>query len=262
MNKFKLTAGVILLLIVGVLAGSLGTGIYFKKRVERFESGGPLVPERVRIVLGRFSDDLNLTKEQRDEIGKIVRESQEKMLALGRETLPQIEEINKQSLSSIQEKLNSEQKNKLDELYQRMKDFRKKSPGQATSPQMTHEPAPPRGGPEQIPRQRTSDVTLPNWTSESTPPQKDDMRFLDALKDRLNLSQEQEAKVRSIMQESAREREKILEKYRGDLVEIENSIEKSLSNILTKEQMEKYKTAKEKESFEMPLPEMPLGKGQ
>ncbi len=240
MNKFKLAAGVILLLIVGVLAGSLGTGIYYKKRVERFESGGPPVSERVRIVLGRFSDDLNLTNEQRDEIGKIVRESQEEILALGREILPQIEEINEQTISSIQEKLNNEQKKKLDELYQRMEDFRKKYPKRETSPKRTH------------------DATLPNGTTDSTRPPRDYMRLVEALKDRLNLSQEQEAKVRSIVEESAKEREKVLEKFRGDLIEIENSLEKGLSSILTKEQMEKYRTAKEKWSFEMPRHEGPF----
>ncbi len=87
--------------------------------------------------------------------------------------------------------------------------------------------------------------------------QKNNMRFVEALKDRLNLSQEQEAKVRSIVEESSKEREKVLEKFRGDLTEIENSLEKSLSSILTKEQMEKYRTAKEKWSFEMPRHEGP-----
>jgi Spy/CpxP family protein refolding chaperone len=243
MNKFKLVAGVILLLIVGMLAGSLGTGIYYKKRVERFESGGPPVSERVRIVLGRFSDDLKLTKEQRDEIGKIVRESQEKILALGRETLPQIEAINEQTLSSIQEKLSSEQRNKLNELYQRMKDFRKRSPEQNASPKRT---------PEQGQRQMTPDAAPPNGTPDSMPFQKDDTRFFDSLKERLNLSREQEEKVRSIMEASDKERKRLLDKYRGDLGEIEASLEKSLSNILTKEQMDKYRTANDRDSFERP----------
>ncbi len=128
MNKFKLAAGVILLLIVGVLAGSLGTGIYYKKRVERFESGGLPVSERVRIVLGRFSDDLELTDEQRVEFEKILRESQENIFAIGRKTFPEIEKVNEQTFASIKEKLTDEQKSKLDELIQRMKDVRNRFP--------------------------------------------------------------------------------------------------------------------------------------
>lgn len=74
------------------------------------------------------------------------------------------------------------------------------------------------------------------------------------LKDRLNLSEEQGAKVISIMEERAKEREKVFEKYRMDLVEIEKSLENSLSNILSKEQMEKYRADKGKGSFMMPQP--------
>lgn len=267
MNKFKLAAGVILLLIVGVLAGSLGTGIYYKKRVERFESGGLPVSERVRIVLGRFSDDLELTDEQRVEFEKILRESQENIFAIGRKTFPEIEKVNEQTFASIKEKLTDEQKSKLDELIQRMKDVRNRFPGGQFHPQRTPDQSRPQGSQDQVPpqtgseqasRQRTPDAVFPNGTPVLKTIQENNMHFVEALKDHLNLSQEQEAKVRSIVEESAKEREKVLEKFRGDLIEIENSLEKGLSSILTKEQMEKYRTAKEKWSFEMPRHEGPF----
>ena len=173
MNKFKLAAGVILLLIVGVLAGSLGTGIYYKKRVERFESGGPPISERVRIILGRFSDDLKLTDEQRVEFEKILRESQEELMNLGRSILPEIDKINEQTFASIKEKLTDEQKNKLDELIQRIKDVHNRFPGGQFRPQRTpdkshpqgsQDQVPPKAGSEQAPRQRTPDAVCPNGT--------------------------------------------------------------------------------------------------
>jgi Spy/CpxP family protein refolding chaperone len=80
------------------------------------------------------------------------------------------------------------------------------------------------------------------------------MRFVGVLKDRLNLSEEQEAKVSSIMEERAKERGKVFEKYRIDLAEIEKSLENNLSNILSKEQMEKYRADMGKGSFMMPRP--------
>ena len=262
MNKLKLATGVILLLIVGVLAGSLGTGIYYKKRVERFESGGPPVSERVRIVLGRFSEDLKLTDEQRTECEKIIKESQEELMTLGHSILPEIKKINEETFASINEKLTDEQKKELERLIQRMKDVRERFTGglsrQRTPTQQprlkgTPQQAPPQGESGQAPQQAGPEKAPYPWRPESVP-WRDDMRFIGVLKDRLNLSKEQEAKVSSIMEERAKEREKVFEKYKMDLAEIEKSLENSLSNIFSKEQMEKYRADRGKGSFMMPRP--------
>jgi Spy/CpxP family protein refolding chaperone len=265
MNRLKLAAGVILILIVGMLAGSLGTGIYYKKRVERFESGGPPVSERVRMVLGRFSEDLKLTEEQRTEFEKIIKESQEELMTLGRGILPEIEKINEKTFASMKEKLTDEQKNELEILIQRMQDVSKRfqngqmhqrMPYQKPWPQGSPQRAPQQGTPGKTPQQAgTKQAPLPG-TPESYFPREYDMRFIGILKERLNLSKEQEAKVSSMIEEGSREREKVFEKYWMDLAEIEKSLENSLSNILTKEQMEKYRADKERWSFGMPrLPE-------
>jgi len=264
MNKLKFAAGVILLLIVGMLAGSLGTGIYYKKRVERFESGGPPVSERVGIILGRFSEDLRLTEEQRTEFEKIIKESQEELMTLGRSIFPEIEKINEKTFASMKEKLTDEQKNELEILIQKMEDVRKrfrngqlhqKMPYQKPWPQDSRQKAPQHGmtgeppqqaGPEQIPLQRPS---------ESYFLREYDMHFIGMLKDRLNLSKEQESKVSSIMEERAMKLGKLSEKYWMDLAEIEKSLENSLSDIFSKEQMEKYRADKGKWPFEMPRQE-------
>ncbi len=267
MNKLKFAAGVILLLIVGMLAGSLGTGIYYKKRVERFKSGGPPVSERVGMILGRFSEDLRLTDEQRTEFEKIIKESQEELMSLGRSIFPEIEKINEKAFTAMKEKLTDEQKNELEILIQKMEDVRKrfrnsqlyqKMPYQKPWLQDSRQKAPQQGmpggppqqaGPEQIPLQKPS---------ESYFLREYDMNFIGMLKDRLNLSKEQEAKVSSIMEERAMKLGKLSEKYWMDLAEIEKSLENGLSNILSKEQMEKYRADKGKRSFEMPRqPEAP-----
>lgn len=83
------------------------------------------------------------------------------------------------------------------------------------------------------------------------------MRFFNNVKDQLNLSPEQEESVRAIMQKSSDEQKKVVEKYRADLQKIEESIEKSLSNILTKDQTEKYQKAKESREDKMFQPGVP-----
>jgi Spy/CpxP family protein refolding chaperone len=249
MNRLKLAAGVILLLIVGVLAGSLGTGIYYKKLVERFESGGPPVSERVGMILGRFSEDLRLTDEQRTEFEKIIRESQEELMTLGHSILPEIEKINEKTFASIKKKLTDKQKNELEELIQRMKDARERfqksqsqwgPPQRQTRPKDAPQQAPPQGPPGNTLQQKGIEQAPLQRTPESYFLREYDKLFIEMLKDRLNLSEEQEAKVISIMEEKTKETEKVFEKYRMDLAEIEKSLENSLSNILSKEQMEKY----------------------
>jgi len=116
MNKIKLASGVLLVFLVGLLAGSLCTAYYYKIRVEKFEAGGPPVQERIQIILGRFATDLNLTDEQRAEFEKIIKESQEKKVALGQKFLPEIKEINDNTFKSIRDKLTAEQKNKAGQL--------------------------------------------------------------------------------------------------------------------------------------------------
>ena len=259
MNKLKLAAGVTLLLIVGALAGSLGTVIYYKKRVEKFEAGGPPISERVRIVSGRFSDELNLTNEQRVEFEKIVRESQEKILALGRELLPEIEEINEQTFASIKDKLTVEQQDKLDVLIQRMKDIRYRFPSGKSRFQRTPEKTSPQKGlPDQGPFQgapgqdfhnRMPNHAFPKGAPELAPPPRRYNGLIVEMRDRLDLTQEQEAKVRAILEERYR--------LNRGMMENEKSVDKSLSDILTEDQMEKYRLYIEEWFFKMPSPHMP-----
>jgi hypothetical protein len=283
MNKLKLASGVILVFFLGVLAGSLGTGIYYKKRVEKFEAGGPPVSERVKIVLGRFSDELNLTSVQKGEVEKIIKAAQEKILAIGRKSLPEIEKINEDTFASIKEKLTDEQKAKLNTLVQRMKEVHNRFPSGDSRTQRTPNQSRPQGAPEQglpqlspegppqkgMPEQNLLNVTpdsISHGGVDSSPSQRGYMRLFGELKSSLSLSQEQNEKVRSIMEESSEERKRMIEKYiqeqqkadplKNNLMEIEKSVEKKLSNILTKEQMEKYHKAKESGAIKLSQPDM------
>lgn len=221
MNKLKLVVGVILVLLVGALAGSLVTGIYYKHRMERFASSRASSHLR-KDVMKRLTHELHLTKEQRTEIGKIVEESQNRIFAVRRSYLPEIREISDQSFALMKEKLNPEQKVKLEALFEKIRDRRRKAYIQSIRIEQT---------PEQV---------------------------LSMMKDRLSLNEEQLSKAQPIIEESIQERLTIIQKYeandrlditslRHEIRKQQDAVEKRLAQILTTQQMEKYFDIQEEE---------------
>ena len=225
MNKLKLVAGVILIFLVGALTGALGTGIYFKNRMERFSAGGP--PPRLRkvLVMKRLSKELDLTEQQRHAFEKIVEESEVKILALRRQYLPEIKAIMDRSFELMKDKLNSKQQKRLEELKERLEN-------------------------------RHAKALINSVLTKKRPGQ----IILD-LKERLNLTEEQATKVRPIVEMNIKRLREIVEEYRGqdrpklpslrrEIREIQRSTEKGLADILTEEQMETYRKRQEEERFE------------
>ena len=79
MKKWRLIAGVILVFILGLLAGSVGTQLYQRSWSERFRK----TPEARRaLVLKRLTEDLRLTEDQQRRVEVIVKEADEKRMAL------------------------------------------------------------------------------------------------------------------------------------------------------------------------------------
>jgi len=224
MSKLKLVVGVMLIFIVGALAGSFGTGVYLRHRMEKFTVGRPGRPPGTAFLMKRLSKELDLTDAQRVEIETIVEEYQEKIFAVRRAFLPEIREITDQSLALIREKLNNEQQQKLDKLHEKLLRFRSKTPFRRVSTAKTVE------------------------------------HLLGIMKERLKLTQEQETNVRQILEASIKEQEKLVEKYRRQAMrELEKSAERRLSEILTKEQMEEYRRIQEEKRLEKRF-EMPKSK--
>ena len=90
MNKIKLAVGIILLLLLGAVAGSVGTGIYIRHRIEHI---APAKPHKAHFLLRKLSRELDLTEVQQVEIGKILEESHTEITALRRKFLPEIKEL-------------------------------------------------------------------------------------------------------------------------------------------------------------------------
>ena len=127
MNKLKVWVGIVLVFLLGALAGSLATGTYFKHRIERFSKGGR--PPIKAVLMQKFSHELGLTETQRVEIEGILDQLQAKLLDLRRKHRPEFEKLFHHSFGLIREKLNTEQKKRFDEIREdlrRKRSFRRK----------------------------------------------------------------------------------------------------------------------------------------
>lgn len=213
MNRIKLAVGIILLLLLGAAAGSVGTGIYIRHRIEHIAPGKP---PKAHFLLRRLSRELDLTEAQQVEIRKILEESHTELTALRRKFLPEIKEITDQSFALIKEKLDGEQKQKLDKLHGKLKRWRKRG---------DFPPPPFEKSPERI--------------------------FSD-LNKRLNLSEKQETEVRPIIVNGIEAQRALHERYekrrrlerktlRTEIRKQQESMEESLDTVLTAEQMKQFR---------------------
>lgn len=121
MNRLKLWVGILLLLVLGALVGSLITGMLVKQRIVHFREGRP--GAKRAYFVNKLARDLNLTEAQRIKIEEIMGQTHEKLSELRKKHRPEFEKIREESFKQIKKELNEEQKQKLDELSQR---FRKR----------------------------------------------------------------------------------------------------------------------------------------
>ncbi len=216
MHKGKLIAGVILVFIVGALAGSLGTGLYIKHRILAFAPGGPKPHVRKELLTKRLARKLDLTPSQRAEIDKILDESHRRIMGVRRDYLPEIKKINDSGLARMMEKLTPEQKVKLEELRRRLEERHTRAYIRSMG------------------RDRRAEETMP------------------ILRKRLKLTEDQMRAVTPIVEKGIAERRRIFSDYeeqkrpdpsqlKQDLKSLDGSIEKRLEEILSKEQMDGYR---------------------
>ena len=113
MKKWKLIAGVALVFVLGLLAGSLGPRYYHRDWSERFFQEPTA---RKVLILKKLTKDLGLTETQQREFRAIVEETDKKLEAFGLERRSAVKAILDESFSRMKEKLDPEQQKKLDEL--------------------------------------------------------------------------------------------------------------------------------------------------
>jgi hypothetical protein len=118
MNKWKLISGIALVFILGALVGSIATGFYFKHRYPRLgdhRAGKAFIMERL-------SKELNLTQDQKINIGKIIEQMEEKRREYFLRNWTEIEK----SIDQMKKELNNDQQKKLDALRE---NFEKRQKG-------------------------------------------------------------------------------------------------------------------------------------
>jgi hypothetical protein len=120
--RWKLISGLLLVFVLGILAGSVGTGFYLKHRLT------PIIKEpraRKAFIMKRLSKKLNLTPDQQTKIQPILEQIIEKRREYYRKTRPEIKTIMDQGFAQIKEELNEDQKKKLDELREKFQKHRR-----------------------------------------------------------------------------------------------------------------------------------------
>ncbi|MDM8526240.1 hypothetical protein QUF80_22920 [Desulfococcaceae bacterium HSG8] len=118
-NRIKIIGGLLLVFLLGIVVGSLGTGIYIKHRVEKFVGGSPL--RKGALVMKKLTSELDLTAPQETEIKKIVDNTLIQLYEFKQKHRPELEKIFDSSVVLIKEKLNDEQKEKMDRLHEKFK---------------------------------------------------------------------------------------------------------------------------------------------
>jgi len=233
MNKVKVSLGILLIFILGALAGSLGTGVYIKHRIGEFVRGGP--PPLMHSLMKKMSHQLNLTEEQETEIEKIMEQAHKDIAAFRERYHPEFEKIMDKSFALIKEKLDEDQKIKLDELQEELKERRGR-----IGPKGMHR-HPPHHKPPEHP--------------------------FAAMRERLNLTEEQAAKVGPIIDESINKRRNMMQQQREqgsgrggamrhELQTIQEDTEQQLEAVLTAKQMEEYRRIQHERRCKM-ISEMP-----
>jgi len=228
MNTLKLCVGVLLVFILGALAGALGTKMYFKHRIEQFAKGGR--PPLMHLLMRKISHELDLTETQQSKIEKIVDQTQVKLHDFRQKHHPELKRIIDNSFVLIKEKLNDEQKKKLDELHEELKSRRS------------------RRGPRAIYQPGLTDKILGQTFS--------------IMKERLNLTEEQEVEARPIIEDSIEKQRSMTKKHieqgrwgfrslRSEMQEHQEYIESRLGMILTENQMEEYRKIQEDQRQKM-----------
>jgi hypothetical protein len=117
MNKLKIGIGIVIVFVLGILTGVLGTRIIVEQRLEKFAKGGP---PAVR-VLEKYSSRLDLNESQKKEIEKIILQTSEKLRKHRKKFRPEFEKIMNENFAMMKEHLNNDQKEELEKMIQEMK---------------------------------------------------------------------------------------------------------------------------------------------
>ena len=126
MKKWKLYLGLVLVFVLGVVAGSLGDRFVHKQRFERFRKN----PEaRKTLFLERLTRKLDLSGEQKKAFEQILTGIDERMQGHLKRKHSEMKAIMDDGFSQMSEQLTPEQQKKLDKMRKRARRFTDHPPG-------------------------------------------------------------------------------------------------------------------------------------
>lgn len=124
MNRTRLTAGIVLIFVLGCLTGGLAVQLYQRHESRDAHRWHRSPGERVDFIMKRLERDLDLTAAQTAEIRPIVEANEQAVSEIKERIAPEIRAILDRGFSSIREKVTPAQQRELDEIRERMKGFR------------------------------------------------------------------------------------------------------------------------------------------
>ncbi|MDD4857877.1 MAG: hypothetical protein PHD74_07205 [Candidatus Krumholzibacteria bacterium] len=145
-SKWRLWSGVVAVFIVGMIIGGLATTVLMRSHIGRIMRSGP---PRVHVSLAnRLTEDLDLTKEQREQVERITQEFKPRFGEFEQRSRAEVREIATQMEARIREILTPEQQIKFDAGLKKMQEDMRKRDGMRNgrAPWPGGEPL-PEGGP-------------------------------------------------------------------------------------------------------------------
>ena len=113
MKRWKLVSGLLLVFVLGILAGAFGTRIYLKDRFAHLRKDPKA---RQAFIMGKLSKELELTPDQKIKVEKIVEQTGAKRREFYLKNRPEIKRIMDEGFAQIKKELNNDQQKKLDVL--------------------------------------------------------------------------------------------------------------------------------------------------
>ena len=224
MKRWKILAVLLVIFLSGVVVGSLGTGIYVKKRIGMVMRVGPGHLMH-KLFLKRLTHELDLDVAQQKKIEEILYQTSEELLVLHQQTRPKAHAILDRAVDRTKDYLSPEQVERLDEIVEDMKTRRAGFFGKGRAM-------------DRAERQELVE------------------RILSEMTKRLDLTPEQLSRIRPVMEESVETRYVLIQKRiqhgpwgrrqgMKENLEIDRDLESRLEQILTQEQMNAFWKSKD-----------------
>ena len=122
MKRWKLVSGLLLVFVLGILAGAFGTRIYLKDRFAHLRKDPKA---RQAFIMGKLSKELELTPDQKTKVERIVEQVGAKRREFFLKNRPEIKKIMDEGFLQIKKELNNDQQKKLDVMREEFKKRRK-----------------------------------------------------------------------------------------------------------------------------------------